>query len=410
MKACLFTATALLVLIDLAWAAHAPREGFGDTPGGSGKPVYRVTTLTDDRANPTPGSLRSAVSQGHRHIVFEVAGTIELDNADLDICQSFLTIDGFSAPPPGITLKGRGVRVWGICRGLPTNTSLVTGHDVIVQGIRVRDAGAAGTSVDCFAVANGAYNVVLDHVSAQGCADGVIDITGSNVTARGGPETRDVTVSWSVFGPSYDGKRTSLNKYGVSRLSFHHNLFVLGTSRIPDVSRQQEGADPDTTVDFRNNVVWAWGPGSGSRIYGGATANLIANLYASPNSGQNDKSQGVIFCGVLPAPADKCPGPAAAGFAAGNVSLDGFNWNGGAASPLPAAPVTTQDACTAAELALLHAGAPHDDGIDATLKANVVLTSCRSGAAVPGTPPPVSGPSPPPGAVGGNGRELQAGC
>jgi hypothetical protein len=43
-----------------------------------------------------------------------------------------------------------------------------------------------------------------------------------------------VTVSWSVLGPTQDGKRTMLVKYGVSRLSVHHNLSSsvrLGTPR-----------------------------------------------------------------------------------------------------------------------------------------------------------------------------------
>jgi hypothetical protein len=164
----LLTIIALLLLAVPASAGHAPLEGFGtDTPGGDGKPVYRITTLTDQKTNPPPGSLRHAISQGHRYVVFDVGGTITLQD-NIDICQSFVTVDGFSAPPPRHHAHWQRDRCPGICRGRPTNTSPVTGHDVIIQGIRVQDAGAAGSSTDCFRVAAGAYNVVLDHVSGDG--------------------------------------------------------------------------------------------------------------------------------------------------------------------------------------------------------------------------------------------------
>jgi hypothetical protein len=51
-------------------------EGFGShTPGGRGGSVYEVTTLADGG----PGSLRDALSEAGRIVVFRVAGTIELD-------------------------------------------------------------------------------------------------------------------------------------------------------------------------------------------------------------------------------------------------------------------------------------------------------------------------------------------
>ena len=56
---------------------------------------------------------------------------------------------------------------------------------MIVRGIRVRAA-----AVDGINVIKGAYNVLIDHVSIHGSADGNLDI---------GTGAHDVTVSWSIL-------------------------------------------------------------------------------------------------------------------------------------------------------------------------------------------------------------------
>jgi pectate lyase len=336
-------------------------EGFGgQTPGGEGKPLYRVTTLADSGA----GSLRDAISQGDRHVVFDVAGEIVARNA-LQIRGGFLTIDGFSAPEPGITITNRGLQLRGT----------LGAHDIIVRGLRVRNANASA-STDCIQVSHGAFNIVLDHVSVSGCADGGIDVTGdpNNLAA---PPTRDVTVSWSILGPPLSKKRGMLIKYGTTRISLHHNLFVNTESRLPEATREGLSADDDTTLDMRNNVIWNWGPGSGTRIHAGVNANVVANLYGNPGGGASDDRQGLIICrgdGVeTAASVSLCNNGAsterAHGFASGNVSADGVDLdamsNVGAA--FPASAVTTTDACTAARQVLASAGAPFRDETDGGL-------------------------------------------
>ena len=161
----LILSTALLCLFSAGRAESDPvYQGFGaTTPGGAGSTVVHVTNLNDSG----PGSLREALSQGNRTVVFDVSGDIVLQDY-LYVRGAFITIDGFTAPAPGITLRNRGLVIRG-SRGA---------HDVIVRGIRVRNS-----PLDGIQVSYGAYNVVIDHVSVHGSGDGNLDITETRTTS-----------------------------------------------------------------------------------------------------------------------------------------------------------------------------------------------------------------------------------
>src|SRR5262249_37566860 len=195
-----------------------------------------VTNLS----NTGPGSFRAAVEAvaSHRIIVFDVGGTIELTSA-VTVKGSFLTIDGFTAPDPGITLHA----------GALVSRGDKGAHDVIVRGIRVRD-----TPLDGIQVANGAYNVVIDHVSVHGSGDGNLDIT---------EESHHVTVSWSIL-TAPTSKKNMLIKYNARNISLHNNFFGFSEQRNPTASTDDAGTPAtETTVDIRNNVIWDWGFGTG---------------------------------------------------------------------------------------------------------------------------------------------------
>ncbi|HET6995949.1 MAG TPA: hypothetical protein VFI06_13245, partial [Chitinophagaceae bacterium] len=108
-------------------------EGFGAvTKGGTGKKIVRVTNLNAYGA----GSLYDAIGSD-RTIVFDVAGTIKgfrWDASDHNIVVSNLTIDGSTAPSPGITLDNTGPG--GDCLSFQNGC-----HDIIVRNIRARNAG-----------------------------------------------------------------------------------------------------------------------------------------------------------------------------------------------------------------------------------------------------------------------------
>lgn len=336
---------AWLVLALLATAAPAlaqgPYEGFATTPGGSGGAVVRVTNLN----NSGPGSLRAALAGGNRTIVFDVGGEIVLSDY-LRVGGAFVTIDGATAPPPGITLKNRGLIIHGRSGA----------HDVIVSTIRVRNS-----AIDGIQIAYGAYNVVIDHVSIYGSRDGGLDIT---------EDAHDVTVSWTLLIEPASGK-TMLIKYGAKRVTLHHNFFLKGTGRNPSASVDNRGTPDDgTTLDMRNNLVWDWGYGFGTQIHNGAKANAVNNFYSSPSSLlQLDRDQAMIIDTAT-----------AQAHTSGNVSADfltiDLNALGNVDTPFDAPAVTTEDACVAASGVFAGAGVRPLDAIDEQHLTQVALPPC----------------------------------
>ena len=334
-------------------------QGFGaKTPGGSGKAIVRVANLNDSG----PGSFRDAVSQGNRTIVFDVGGELVLTKTVV-VRGAFITIDGFTAPPPGITLKNYGLSIGGN-RGA---------HDVIVRGMRVRDAGIKGDKeqTDGINVIKTAYNVVIDHVSIQGSEDGNLDI---------GTDSRDVTVSWSILAEPRSNQKNMLIKYNPARISLHHNIFVHAQQRNPQVTIDNAGtAATDTTLDMRNNLVWNWGTGYGTMIWYGPRANVVNNFYSSPQSSAKNQKQALVV-GAEEGSEGKSSAVARV-YASGNFSADklpqDINRVGNEKNPFPAAPVDTQDACAAARAVLAGAGVRPLDSIDQKYLAAISLPVCR---------------------------------
>ena len=329
-----------------AKAADPTYQGFGaKTPGGSGKPIVRVANLNDSG----PGSFRDAVAKGNRTVVFDVGGELVLTKS-VEIRGAFITVDGFTAPAPGITLKNYGLSISGK-RGA---------HDIIVRGMRVRDAGIKGDKEpsDGINVVKGAYNVVIDHVSIHGSGDGNLDI---------GTDSRDVTVSWSILAEPRATQKNMLIKYNPSRISLHHNVFVHAQQRNPQVAIDNAGTPAtDTTLDMRNNLVWHWAGGYGTLIWSGARANVVNNFYSSPRSSAKDQKQALVV-GAMQGSGEKLAAVARV-YTSGNYSADkleqDINKVGNEKNPFPAPRVDIQDACTAARAVLAGAGVRPLDAID----------------------------------------------
>jgi len=196
--------------------------GFGtDSPAGRGGSIIKVTNLNDSGT----GSLRAAVTaSGPRIVVFEVSGRINLQSV-LDVKNPYLTIAGQTAPSPGIQVTGRMLRI--------------TTHDVLIQHMRFRvgDEGKVRDgrwdSEDAIQVyTSNAYNVVLDHVTANWSIDDVFDVTFG---------AHDVSLLDSIIAePLHDSVHSkgshgyvSMVAYDSHRIFYARNLIGTGWYRLP---------------------------------------------------------------------------------------------------------------------------------------------------------------------------------
>jgi pectate lyase len=312
-----------------------PIEGFGaDTQGGEHGTPYAVTSLADAG----PGTLRDAISQSDRRITFEVGGTIEVQTT-LRVTGQNITIDGGGAPSPGITITAAHSGVYS------SLLDIRGAHDVIIRDIRVQDAPDPSLG-DNLRIWDGAYNIVVDHCSFRRGGDGCLDISdGAN----------NITVQWCIIAETV---KNSLIRTDVSNLSIHHNLYVHGEERNPQL-------DDATGVDFVNNIIYGWGGNYGTRIRNGASANLVGNYYI-PGPG-SDASDAVVLVGD-----------------AGPVYMSGNNLppqcpaSSTAGARLPAPPVAEMTPAEALIEVLESAGARPRDDQDLEYIGDVAATPVQS--------------------------------
>ena len=193
--------------------------------------VYHVTSLADAGTN----TLRDALTQSNRTVVFDVSGYINLTSGPLVLTNSFLTIAGQTAPGDGITVAGDVLQLQSV-------------HDVVLRYLRFRPGdGVAGDAVQFTNVSN----VIADHVSVSWSDNNLVSVLNST----------NVTVQWSILADSLYNATNPVNggsalSLGGGALSFHHNLYADNYSANPQV-------DDSITLDFVNNVIYNWGYYSG---------------------------------------------------------------------------------------------------------------------------------------------------
>ena len=242
--------------------------GFGSATQGAmscptGMTTYRVTSLSGGSGS---GTLRDAVSEDCRHIVFDVAGNIPI--GDLQISKSYLTIDGSTAPAPGITLTNVGRLVLEASGNVPV-------RDIIVNNIRAIGEGGSVETNDLWELdgSSGApvHHVVLDHLTMIGSADGNVDIYG---------DVHDITLSNSFILDSIQGQHFSQSEGLRERLTIYGNVYARLNERQPRIRYNTR------QVDFIGNVIYGWGwyEGGASGMHidvgtGTPSANVEQNVY-----------------------------------------------------------------------------------------------------------------------------------
>jgi len=239
-----------LLLSSVSALAFPGAEGFGrNAIGGSKGKVYVVNNLNDSGT----GSLRDALSQPDRTIVFSVGGLIKIK--DRMVVSKRISILGQTAPGDGITVYGNG---W----------SFSNADDAVVRYIRIRMGKGGASGKDAITIAEGA-NMIFDHVSVTWGRDETFSISGS--------EVGNITIQNSIIGQGLETHSCGgLMQTNVGQgISLFRNLYIDNKTRNPKV----KGSN-----DFTNNVVYNWG-GGGAYIAGdseGASeANIVGNYFVS---------------------------------------------------------------------------------------------------------------------------------
>lgn len=268
--------------------AFPTAEGYGrfaDAGIGPGEifQVIKVTNLNDSGT----GSFRSCyLAVGPRVCVFTVSGTISVDTDMLAKSSNSRLYVAGQTSPGGIQLKSGPGNSGGPLRTANMSDVIIryvasrvgTGHKVSTNG---QGPGAGGD----YRTWN-AKNIMFDHISEQWHTDDGMNIAGAD----------NATIQWSIQSeplacPTCRSDLHNNHDYGAfltnnNRLSVHHNLFMGGRMRNPNINAN--------VFDLANNVIYNYS-NYATQIYVGfktsAVGNIIANWYSiGPRLGNMQES------------------------------------------------------------------------------------------------------------------------
>ena len=210
--------------------------------------VYHVTNLNDSGT----GSLRDAISQPNRIVVFDVAGVIRI-NSRL-IFSSNLYVAGQTAPGEGITVYGDG-------------TSFSGADNIIVRYMRFR-MGTVGTNdKDAAGIANG-QNMIFDHCSFSWGQDENFSINWDNK----GTAPQNITLMNSIVGQGLM-THSAGGLMQADKITLYRILLVDNSTRNFKVKG---------TNQYVNNLVYNWknyAYNMGGDSEGTSYVNIEGNLF-----------------------------------------------------------------------------------------------------------------------------------
>ncbi len=237
------------LVADAQQLAFPGAQGWGRfATGGRTGTVYHVTNLNDSGT----GSLRDAVSQANRIIVFDVAGVINLQSRL--VFKNNLYVAGQTAPGEGVTVYGNGV-------------SFSAASNIIVRHMRFRMGHKGDSGKDAAGVANG-VNMIFDHCSFSWGLDETFSI---NPDGKGvGPN--NITLQHCVIGQG-------LMTHSAGGLMQADSISLIGNFYCDNSTRNNKVKG---TNQFANNIVYNWSNGAyimGGDSEGKSYVNIQSNLF-----------------------------------------------------------------------------------------------------------------------------------
>ena len=258
----LLTMLAISVSMSAQQLAFPGAQGWGRyASGGRTGTVYHVTNLNDSGS----GSLRDAVSQPNRIVVFDVAGVIRI-NSRMSFAKN-LYVAGQTAPGEGITVYGDGVTFSG-------------SDNIIVRYMRFR-MGAVGTKdKDAGGIANG-QNMIFDHCSFSWGQDENFSINWDNK----GTAPQNITLMNSIVGQG-------LMTHSAGGLMQGDNITLY---RILLVDNSTRNFKVKGINQYVNNIVYNWknyAYNMGGDSQGSSYVNIENNLFINGPAGGGDALTG----------------------------------------------------------------------------------------------------------------------
>jgi hypothetical protein len=253
-----------LILLKSQTISFPGAEGFGRFAQGAraaGIPsIYHVANLNDSGT----GSLRDAISQPNRIVVFDVSGIIKITSRL--IFSKNLTVAGQTAPGDGISVYGNGV-------------SFSAADNIIIRYMRFRMGSHGESGKDAAGIANGS-NMIFDHVSVAWGLDENFSINWDGK----GAEPNNITIQKSIIGQGLMVHSAGGLIQTTGGVTIYKNLYIDNKTRNPKVKGLNQ---------YSNNIVYNWGSGGGYILGGesdGPSWGVIENNYfiKGPSTGGTD--------------------------------------------------------------------------------------------------------------------------
>lgn len=224
-------------------------QGWGRfATGGRGGKVYHVTNLNDTGT----GSLRDAVSQPNRIVVFDVAGVIRISSRI--VFSKNLYVAGQTAPGEGVTVYGDGVSFSGA-------------DNIIIRYMRFRMGHNGSSGKDCAGIANG-QNMIFDHCSFAWGLDETFSI---NPDGKG-TTPQNITLQNCVVGQG-------LMTHSAGGLMQTNYVSLIANFLCDNSTRNFKVKGIN---QYANNIVYNWSNGAyimGGDSEGKSYVNIESNLF-----------------------------------------------------------------------------------------------------------------------------------